>query len=87
MIEQYFVSSGISGGPQTWCTYTRRPSGSLKRVCSPMLPLRPTRLEALQDLQSWLWAKQATAGQRYYDAYAEQAKRIGAEIAAEQANA
>jgi len=53
MAEQYIVSAGISGG-EWWATYTRRPSGGLRRVKSPKLPLRATRAEAERDLCDWL---------------------------------
>lgn len=44
MIE-YFVSDGLSDG-DAWGTYIRKPNGALRRICSPYLPLRPTREEA-----------------------------------------
>lgn len=47
-----FVHDGISSG-KTWATYYRKPSGSLKRVASKDLPLRPTRAEAQSDLDRW----------------------------------
>ena len=51
--DEYFVSDGISGG-RVWATYRRRPNGSLERVKSRRLPLRPTREEAEHDLAAWL---------------------------------
>ena len=44
-----FVSAGISDGT-IWGTYYQKPTGSLRRVCSPSLPLRPSRETAEQDL-------------------------------------
>lgn len=51
------VSDGDSGG-MVYATYRRRPDGSLRRVASVRLPLRPTREEAKLDLFAWLheWA-------------------------------
>lgn len=47
-----FVSDGISGGRQ-WGTFRRKPSGSLQRVKSPMLPMRTSRARAQVDLDAW----------------------------------
>jgi ParB/RepB/Spo0J family partition protein len=47
--RELFVSDGISGG-RTWGTYRRKPTGSLERVTSSALPLRPTRDRAQRDL-------------------------------------
>ena len=44
-----FVSAGISDGT-IWGTYFRKPTGSLKRVCSPSLPLWLCRDDAEKDL-------------------------------------
>ena len=44
-----FVSDGISSG-RSWGTFYRKPSGSLARVKSPKLPMRPTASEAQADL-------------------------------------
>ncbi|MHB1131674.1 MAG: hypothetical protein ACYC4L_04730 [Chloroflexota bacterium] len=89
-IPEYIVSSGISGAfgsPQHWATYTRRPSGSLRRVHSrnyrgvEQLPDRPTRREALLDLYHWLGQKQvvSTPGTGYGE-YGRQAARVYQEI-------
>lgn len=47
------VSDGISNG-KTWATYQRKPSGSLRRVCSKHLPLRNSRDEAEKDLKVYI---------------------------------
>lgn len=49
---EYFVSDGISRG-QYWFTCYRRQNGSLRRVCSPKLPIRATKEEAERDLAAW----------------------------------
>ena len=48
-----FVHYGISGG-QWFATFTRRHTGSLRRICSKDLPIRKTREEAEADLAKWL---------------------------------
>ena len=50
---RFFVDDGISQG-EWWATYTRKPNGSMKRLVSRHLPLRPTPEEALLDLEAWL---------------------------------
>jgi len=57
MSEDFFVSQGIGSGTDLWMTFTRRPSGSLRRVSSPYLPMRETREEAERDLDKWLSMK------------------------------
>ncbi len=58
---EFLVSDGISQG-RAWATYRRRLSGSLQRVKSPALPLRPTREEAERDLARWLIKKGCRCG-------------------------
>lgn len=48
-----FVSDGISQGT-SWGTFFRTASGSLKRLTSPRLPMRPTKEEAQRDLDAWV---------------------------------
>lgn len=50
--QLYFVSDGVSRGT-AWAVYTRRPTGSLRRVKSPRLPVCATRGEAQQLLDRW----------------------------------
>ena len=53
LIMIYIISQGIgSDGP--WGVYERKPNGSLRRICSRYLPLRPTREESERDLTAWL---------------------------------
>jgi len=47
-----FVSDGISGGT-CWCTYWRKPNGSLARLKTPRLPLRSTWAGAQADLDEY----------------------------------
>ena len=47
-----FVSDGISQGG-FFGTFTRKPSGSLRRVVSKALPMRITRVEAEGDLRRY----------------------------------
>ncbi len=52
----YVVSQGIgSSGP--WMVFERRPSGSLRRICSKALPIRASREEVQEDLRKWLEQK------------------------------
>ena len=46
-----FVSAGIGG--DNFATYTKKPGGSLKRFCSPLLPVRTDRNQAEWDLQKY----------------------------------
>ena len=48
---EVFVSSGLGG--DTYGTFTRRASGSLKRVCSKHMPMVETRDEAQRNLDAW----------------------------------
>jgi hypothetical protein len=43
-----FLSQGI--GQTEWGTFYRKPFGSLARVKSPSLPMRPIKEQAAQDL-------------------------------------
>jgi hypothetical protein len=91
-IPVYFVSTGISGGTSepTYATYVRRASGSLRRIHSrdyrgrEQLPERLTRLQALEDLNSWLGSKmvRSTPGTGYGE-YQRQAHRVYDEIQVE----
>lgn len=47
-----FVSDGISTG-RAWGTFYRKPSGSLKRLVSCNLPMRPSREVAQADLDAY----------------------------------
>ena len=51
--QECYISNGLPGSTQ-WATYIRKPNGSMKRIVSRHLPLRPTPLEALLDLEAWL---------------------------------
>lgn len=89
-VPQYIVSDGISNG-RWWGTYVRKPNGSLRRVHAhaangDLLPNRPTRLEALWDLHTYLLRRASDCAIRYdlmCAEYLEQAKRVFAEIQAE----
>ena len=83
-IPEYIVSSGISGstGPTSWGTYVRRPTGSLRRVCSIDLPLQPTREKALADLAFWLQCKISRLPSCDREPYRRQLERVKAEIVA-----
>ncbi len=50
-----FISPGLS--QDIWATYWRKPSGALKRVISPALPLRRDRDQAQRDLDAYAAAK------------------------------
>jgi hypothetical protein len=88
VIEQFFVHTGISGcggSDVTYGTYVRQPSGSLRRVCSPKLPLRESRVVALLDLISWLESKIKDCrrgDEAAADDYHRQLTRLTAELAA-----
>lgn len=51
-IERLVIDGGITGN--AWATYELKPNGSLLRVKSIYLPMRPTRAEARRDLLAWL---------------------------------
>jgi hypothetical protein len=51
-----FVTDAFSGG-RVWFTGYRKPSGALKRVCSPSLPVRKNHDEAQADLNQWAQKK------------------------------
>ncbi|OGS01438.1 MAG: hypothetical protein A2V88_13995 [Elusimicrobia bacterium RBG_16_66_12] len=50
--RELFICSGISC-MRAWTTYYRKPSGSLKRVTSPCLPIRENPKQAQDDLDLW----------------------------------
>lgn len=52
-IEKLFISDGISDGKQ-WGTFERKPNGSLRRIKSKYLPMRPTKEKAKADLAAYL---------------------------------
>ena len=58
--ENWVVSGGIGG--HSWATYRRMPTGSLRRVVSPHLPLRTTRKYAMVDL--WVYLERQLGGER-----------------------
>lgn len=59
--DALLISDGISRGA-SWGTYRRKGNGSLRRVVSPALPLRPTREEAERDLDAWRAARREARG-------------------------
>ena len=82
-IPEYIVTDGWSKG-ESWFVAVRRPTGSLRRVCSPMLPVRSTRAEVLADLDRWLAFRiygdvRTTAAQR--EPLGRQLKRLRGETA------
>jgi len=48
----FFVCDGISGG-KTWATYYFKPTGSLKRLVSPALPVCLNAHDAQARLDKW----------------------------------
>ncbi len=55
---RFVVTQGIGASPDApWFTAERRPNGSLRRVCSPALPLCATQREAEDNLLAWLGMK------------------------------
>lgn len=56
-MTDYIIHQGIGGKDGPWATYERKPNGSLKRILTKALPLRPTKAEAEHDLAAWLAKK------------------------------
>lgn len=50
-----FVHDGLSSDKR-WGTFYRRDNGSLRRVCSPYLPMRADRADAEGDLELYATA-------------------------------
>lgn len=51
----FVISDGISNGA-AWGTYERKANGSLRRICSPLLPLT-IRKHALEDFKNYVAQK------------------------------
>jgi hypothetical protein len=71
--RQFVVTQGISADPDApWFAAERMPSGALRRVKSPRLPARETRIEAERDLYRWLESRvydDPRRGGAYREAY------------------
>lgn len=65
-----FVSDGISQG-KSWGTFFWTATGSIKRLTSPKLPMRPTKEQAQADLDDFVQCKNGS-----FHTYSEQQLHI-----------